>query len=131
MKAEPADLWSRAVQALQTAEKLLPLDPDATASRAYYAAFYAASALFSLEGKTFSKHSAVESAVHRDLVKSGRWSVERGKDYSHLFELRSTGDYGGALHVSDEEAAEAVEAARRILQAVQDANPDFVTKLDR
>jgi uncharacterized protein (UPF0332 family) len=92
--------------------------------------FYAVSALFVFEGKTFSKHSAVESAVPRDLVKSGRWSAERGKDYAHLFELRSTGDYGGALHVSDKEATEAVEAARRILQTVQDANPDFVTKSD-
>ena len=83
--------------------------------------------MFALEGKTFSKHAAVESAVHRDLVKPGLWPVDRGKDYSLLFKLRSTGDYGGAEHVSDEEA---VEAARRILQIIQDTNPDF-TKLDR
>jgi len=130
MKAEPADLWSRALKAFQTTQKLLPLDPDAAASRAYYAAFYAVSALFALEGKTFSKHAAVESAVHRDLVKPGLWPVECGQDYSLLFELRSTGDYGGAEHVSDQEAAEALEAARRILQIIQDTNPDF-TKPDR
>jgi uncharacterized protein len=130
MKAEPSDLWDRAVRALRTAETLLPLDPDATASRAYYAAFYAVSALFALEEKTFSKHAAVESAVHRDLVKPGLWPVERGQDYSLLFELRSTGDYGGSEHVSEEEAGEALEAARRILQIVRDAKPDF-TKPDR
>src|SRR6266705_6497112 len=121
MKAAPSDLWARALRALQTAQFTLPLDPDAAASRAYYAAFYAVSALFALEGKTFTKHAAVESAVHRDLVKTGRWPVERGKDYSLLFELRSTGEYGGADHVSDEDAADALEAARRILQAVHDA----------
>lgn len=126
MKAAPSDLWNRAVQALRTAKLLLALDPDAAASRAYYTAFYAVSALFALEGKTFIKHAAVESAVHRDLVKAGRWPVERGKEYSFLFELRSTGDYGGAEHVSNEEAAEALQAARRILQAVHDASPqDF------
>lgn len=126
MKAASSDLWARALRALQTARLILPADPDAVASRAYYAAFYGVSALFALEGKTFTKHAAVESAVHRDLVKTGRWPVERGKEYSLLFGLRSTGDYGGAEHVSDEEAREALEAARRILQVVHDASPqDF------
>jgi uncharacterized protein (UPF0332 family) len=130
MKAAPSDLWARALRALRTALLTLPPDPDATSSRAYYAAFYAVSALFALEGKTFTKHAAVESAVHRDLVKTGRWPVERGKEYSFLFELRSTGDYGGAEHVSDEEAREALEAARRILQAVHDASPQDFPKPD-
>ena len=126
MKAAPSDLWARALRALQTAQLTLPADPDAAASRAYYAAFYGVSAVFALEGKTFTKHAAVESAVHRDLVKTGRWPVERGQEYSLLFALRSTGDYGGAEHVADEEAREALAAARRILQAVHDASPqDF------
>jgi uncharacterized protein (UPF0332 family) len=61
-------LWERARRALATARRDLPADPDAAASRAYYAAFYAVSALFAAEGKSFRKHSAVETAVHRDLV---------------------------------------------------------------
>jgi len=72
MKAAPSDLWSRALQALQTAQFTLPPDPDAAAFRAYYAAFYAVSALLALEENLFTKHAAVESAVHRDLVKTGR-----------------------------------------------------------
>jgi uncharacterized protein (UPF0332 family) len=88
------------------------------------------SALFALEGKTFSKHAAVRSAVHRDLVKTGSWLKERGEDYSFLFKLRDTGDYGGGVHVSDEDAAGALEAARRILQAVHDASPQDFPKPD-
>jgi uncharacterized protein (UPF0332 family) len=42
---EVADYWARAIQALQTAESLVDRDPDASSSRAYYAAFYAVSAL--------------------------------------------------------------------------------------
>lgn len=124
MSAEASDLWSRALQALRTAKSNLAIDPDAAASRAYYAAFYAVSALFALQGKTFSKHSALRGAIHRDLIKAGHWPVERGEDYSLLLKLRDTGDYGGGIHVSDDEAAEALEAARRILQAVQDTSSE-------
>jgi uncharacterized protein (UPF0332 family) len=124
MNAEAADFWSRARQALRTAQHLVGTDPDASASRAYYAAFYAVSALFALEGRTFTKHAALRAALHRDLIKAGRWSIERGEDYSLLLKLRDTGDYGGGIHVSHEEATEAVAAARRILHAVQDTSPE-------
>jgi hypothetical protein len=67
-----ADLWRRANEALRTAEADLAVSHDAAASRAYYAAFYAVSALFAWEGREFAKHSAVHAAVHRDLVKVGR-----------------------------------------------------------
>jgi uncharacterized protein (UPF0332 family) len=112
------DLWSRAQEAIAAAEAVLPTSPDAAASRAYYAAFYAVSALFALQDRTFSKHSALESAVHRDLVKEGLWPVELGADYSSLRQLRATGDYGGPSHVSSGDAVRAIEAARRILDAV-------------
>jgi len=110
---------------------LVSEDPDAAASRAYYAAFYAVSALFALQGKTFTKHRAVEAAVHRDLVKPGTWSRDLGGDFSELVRLRRTGDYGGRSHVSLDEAQEAVNKARRIVQTIRDTTPDFFTKLDR
>lgn len=50
MNEEAASLWDRAIQAFQTAKALTKSDPDASASRAYYAAFYAVSALFTAEG---------------------------------------------------------------------------------
>ncbi len=81
MNADATDLWARALQALQTTILLLSADPDAAASRAYYAAFYAVSALFALQGKTFAKHAAVRTAVHRDLVEPGLWSRKQAEDY--------------------------------------------------
>jgi len=110
---------------LQSARTLLTIDPDCSASRAYYAAFYAVSALFALQGKTFSRHSGLMTAVHRDLVKSGHWPEELGKDYSSLLELRITGDYKILEHVLESEAKEAIQAAQRILQAVHKAHPDI------
>lgn len=61
--------------------------------------------MFALEGKTYKEHSGVEAAMHRDLVKAGRWPKTLGADYSGLRELRTTGDYGGGERVSPEEAA--------------------------
>ncbi len=122
MNEDAADLWSRALRALRTAEGWIEEDPDASASRAYYAAFYAVSAFLALSGQTFSRHTAVQAAVHRDLVRTGRLSPEIGIAYSALVELRKTGDYGGShAHVNASEAREAVAKASLIVQAVRQA----------
>jgi uncharacterized protein (UPF0332 family) len=119
MTLETRDLWQRAATSLQAARALLGIDPDSAASRAYYTAFHAVSALFCSEGKTFSKHSAVLAAVHRDLVNTDRWSKELGADYSSLQVTRQVGDYGGGVHVTEQDAVSALEAAERIIEAVR------------
>jgi uncharacterized protein (UPF0332 family) len=118
------DLWERANKALAAAKAISTIDPDSAASRAYYAAFYAVSARFVLDGKTFRKHSAVEAAVHRDLVKAGIWPTELGQGYSQLSETRSIGDYGELEHVSETSAAEAIQIAESILHAVAREHAD-------
>jgi uncharacterized protein (UPF0332 family) len=117
MNTEARDFWQRALKAAETAESLVKSDSDASASRSYYAAFYAVSALFADCGRTFPKHSAVESAVHRDLVKTGKWTIELGAAYSTLASLRATGDYGGGLHVDADAAKMAFKNARAIIEA--------------
>lgn len=116
--AEVTDLWQRAQSGIRTAAHLVSLDPDASASRSYYAAFHAVSACLLHRGASFTKHSAVEAAVHRDLVHAGIWPHELGADYSSLVALRSTGDYGGIDHVSEDDARQAVAAAERVVDAV-------------
>jgi uncharacterized protein (UPF0332 family) len=120
-----ADLWLRAKDALKTARADLGVNADAAASRAYYAGFYAVSALFAQEGREFAKHTAVHAAVHRDLVKAGRWPSSLGEDYSFLLRLRETGDYGGAEHVTVDEAKDSLAGAERILDAVSRAHPEL------
>ncbi len=124
MKKEAVERWSRAIVSIQSAKLLLATDPDASASRAYYSAFYAVSALFVLQGKSYSKHSAVETAVHRDLVKPGIWPGNLGSDYSSLLATRITGDYDMSEHVSANQAKKAIQSAQRILLAVHEAHPD-------
>ena len=120
MNREAEDLWARAKESLAAAKTVLPVSPDAAASRAYYAAFHAVAALFAIEGRSFTKHSAVEAAVHRDLVRTGRWPAELGKLYTRLVALRQTGDYGGGTHVAADEAADAITVAERILANVDE-----------
>jgi len=129
MKGEARDAWERSLKALATAHQNLEQDdPDAAANRAYYAAFYAVTALFALEGKSYPKHSGIEAAVHRDLVNTGRWPKDLGADYSILLDTRHTGDYGGPEHVTYEEAQWSIRAAGQIMDAVQEEYPDVFSR---
>jgi uncharacterized protein (UPF0332 family) len=121
LSPEVQDEWDRAERALKTAQALVSEDPDAAASRAYYAAFHAVSALLAFEGQSYHKHSAIERAVHRDLVRTGRWTPGVGAAFSWLSNLRYTGDYGGESHVQPEEAQQAATKAALILQTVRDS----------
>lgn len=122
---EAAALWRRASESLKAAEVLVDVDPNSAASRAYYAAFHAVSALFALEGSSFGKHKELRGAVHRDLVHAGRWSTERGKAFDYLSAQRDLGDYGTTRMVSKDEAAQCAAYARAILDAVEENCPEL------
>ena len=110
----------RAKQAIEAAGKLLSEGYcDFAASRAYYAAFYAATALLLKEDMEFSKHSGVIAAIHKRFIKTSKLEKQFGKDLNWLFELRSVGDYGVTVHVPQQEAEKAIEAARLFFQAAQ------------
>ena len=92
---------------------------DFVASRAYYAAFYAATALLLGEELDFSKHSGVIASIHQRFVKTGKLDEKYGKDLNWLFELRGVGDYGATTHVSRQDAANAIRAAENFLSATK------------
>src|SRR5215831_6039872 len=119
-RREIVELWQRAQEVLQATRTLLTASfSDFAAARAYYAAFYAASALLLAEGKTFRSHRGVVALIHRDYVKPGRLPIAMGRILSTLSDLRSVGDYGGAAHVSPAEANVALIEAHQFLEAVR------------
>ena len=119
-RREIVELWQRAQEALRATGTLLAAGfPDFAAARAYYAAFYAASALLLAEGKTFRSHRGAVALLHRDYVRTGRLSLDIGRILSTLSDLRSVGDYGGATHVSHAEANGALLEAQQFLEAVR------------
>ena len=97
---------------------------DFAASRAYYAAFYAATAILLSGGFEFKKHSGVIAAIHQKFVKTGKLDKRHGKNLNWLFELRDIGDYGVTLHIQKQEAENAIEAANAFLQAVNNLIKD-------
>jgi uncharacterized protein (UPF0332 family) len=121
---EIAANWERAERSLQAAQDLATKGYyDIAASRAYYAAFHAATAVLLCEGLAFSKHSGVIAAVHQHLVKSGRLDQQQGKALNLLFELRGVGDYGATVHVSEIQAIQAIRVAAEFLHAVEPLLP--------
>ena len=110
----------RAEESLIAAKELFNKDHfDFAASRAYYASFYAATALLLKNKYKFGKHSGVIAAIHKYFVKEGKLDPKFGKDLNWLFEVRGVADYGETLHVSKEEVREAIRTAESFFEAVK------------
>lgn len=119
-ESEIASNLERAESNLEVARHLLEGGYyDVSASRAYYAAFYAASALLLNEGIDTSKHSGVIALIHQHFVKNGKLSKEQGRNLNWLFELRGVGDYGVSLHVVAEDAHKAVDIAENFFEVAK------------
>ncbi len=114
---EIASHWKRAQQSIEAARSLCGAGFfDDAASRAYYAAFHAASAALLAHGLAFKKHGAIIGAVNKQFVHPGRVTIETGKWLSWLFELRSVGDYGEIIHVSEDQARLALSRAQKLIE---------------
>jgi len=86
--------WTKAKQSLSAAYRETAAGDFALAvNRAYYALFYAVSALLLEEGHNFKKHSGVRAAFNRIFIKPGRLSKANGELYNRLFRDRQKGDY--------------------------------------
>ena len=110
----------RGVESIEAAKNLLAEGFfDFSASRAYYAAFYAATAVLLNEGFEFKKHSGVIAAIHQKFIKVGKLDEKYGKNLNWLFELRGVGDYGVTLHIQKQEAEKAIKAAEDFLGAIK------------
>jgi len=109
----------RAKTNLNAAKELLEKNYyDIAASRAYYTAFYSASALLLSVDIDTNKHSGVIALIHQHFVKTGKLDKEQGKNLNWLFELRGVGDYGVSEHVASGEAIRAVKVAEDFLDSV-------------
>lgn len=84
---------------------------DFAANRAYYACFYAASAVLLAEGHKFVKHTGLRGAVHQHLVKAGRLDPEWGRAYDRIFQTRQMADYLELAELDEDQAAELFRSA--------------------
>ncbi|MEO0770593.1 MAG: HEPN domain-containing protein, partial [Cyanobacteria bacterium J06649_4] len=87
-------------------------------SRAYYSAFYGATALLLSKEISVRSHSGLLQAIGLNFVKTGLLEKQFGRDLNRLAELRSVGDYGELKHIRLSEAVQAVETAAAFLKEV-------------
>ena len=116
-------LLERAEHALEVAETLRRegFHPE-SASRTYYAMFYAASLLIS-EGVEVTKHSAVESELGRRFAKTGRLDTRYHRMLINARRTREIADYDIQEEIVEpvatlrsEEGREFVGVIRRMLE---------------
>lgn len=123
-KREAARLWmEKSDEALSTARQVLTVSPATAVSRAYYACFYAASAILILEDRKFVKHTGVRNAVHKYLVHPGRLAKELGGAYGELMTYRHQADYEATATWTLAQAQKAIDSAVRIVAALRALPP--------
>lgn len=96
-------------------------------SRAYYACFHAATAVFVSRGRSFRRHTGLHAAIDMELVKSGILPGECVTKLRRLYQARLRSDYGDVAPTSAAEAAVAVVDAEAILALlIPLAGPDSI-----
>jgi uncharacterized protein (UPF0332 family) len=107
---------NRAYQDLQAVQGILGQGFYAIAiSRAYYAMFYAASALLASKSISRSRHSGVVSAFSEYFVKTGLIEAEYARMLAHAFNARLGSDYDVAFSVDKNSAEAVIQDARRFV----------------
>ena len=84
-------------------------------NRAYYAFFYAATALLLTLDLTRSKHSGVMGVFRERFVKPGRFSAQDSQAYGNAFEVRNDTDYERVGKADKAQAHTIVENAERFV----------------
>jgi uncharacterized protein len=113
-------LLKKARQSLKTARLDLETgDTDASVNRSYYAAFYAAWAMFEAAGMDKPKrHSGMISEFGRRFVKEGPLDPSLGATLARLENLRNFADYTLEETPSDKAKA-ALVSAEKFVDAIQ------------
>ena len=117
--ADISDLIKKAKESLNAAKSLLESRyTDFSASRSYYAMFYAAEAVLLTKNLSFSKHKAVISALGKEFVKSGALPSGLHRHIADAFDVRQAGDYGPVGSVGKEKARVLIENAKEFIETI-------------
>jgi uncharacterized protein (UPF0332 family) len=107
---------SEAVRMLETG-----FSPRTIVNRSYYAMFYAVLALFihsNTPHKT-SKHSGVIGILNKEFIHTGKLDARFAQLLYGVFDQRMESDYRDFAEVSEEDARNAVIAAREFITAIK------------
>lgn len=97
----------RAYQALEEARSTVKNGfLNLAANRLYYALYYAASALLISKGIPTKTHAGIMTQFHLHLVKTGIVSIDDGKLFRTMYNLRQESDYEDFIEVHIEDIDE-------------------------
>ena len=88
-------------------------------NRAYYAIFYAASALLFSKEMSFGKHSAIISAFRQHFIKTGEFDVKWSGIYQRIMSHRQSSDYDINVRVEKEQAVDDLKGAQAFVEEVE------------
>jgi uncharacterized protein (UPF0332 family) len=124
MSPRSDELLSFARERLAAARDLLATGhPEAAVSTAYYAGLYAARSALSELDLNARSHRGLWQMVRERLVAEGRLNREVVEPLQNAQALREAVDYD-AKQIGEEEARELLEAAQRLVTAVEEAFGD-------
>jgi uncharacterized protein (UPF0332 family) len=92
---------------------------NAVANRLYYSCFYIVNALLIKNDLSYSSHNGVKTEFHKSYVKTGIVSMDSGKIYSRLFNLRQEGDYIDFQRFDGKDIEPFIEDVRSFLNEIE------------
>lgn len=111
-------LMSKATESIEAASELFANNHYGfSASRAYYAMFYAAEAALLHRNLQFSKHSAVISFFNKEFVKPRTFPAEMSRSLRRAYDTRIRGDYE-LVPVTEEKASTVLAEAKEFVSEV-------------
>ncbi len=118
-------LMNKAKESLKAAESLYKNRfYDFSASRAYYAMFYASEAVLLTKNLSFSKHKAVIAALGKNFTKPGILPQKLHRYLINGFDLRQLGDYGTFGSINEDKAKTLLKQTKEFIKTVE----NYLTK---
>ena len=110
----------RADKALVSAKILFKNDEmEDSASRAYYAMFYAAQAILASKGLNARSHKGARILFGRHIIREGLMGKDYAKMLDKAFDLRQRSDYEALKKVTRDSVKDAIKSAEEFIKTVK------------
>ncbi|MBQ7985360.1 MAG: HEPN domain-containing protein [Bacteroidales bacterium] len=91
---------------------------EVVASRLYYSAYYAVSALLIAEGYTTKTHEGIINSFSLHFIKEGLVPKEMGRLYRNLFALRLSGGYEDHFDAEEADVVPLIEPTKQLIDFI-------------
>ena len=90
----------------------------AAVNRLYYACFYAVSALLIDKSILVKTHSGVRQMLGLHFIATSIIYNDLGRFYTHIFDMRHTGDYDDYIYFDKEDVIAMIEPATKLINRI-------------